>query len=64
MSDMLMSGPGQTSSSALPPPEPTQSQSESYNKEEEDGDEEDEVMRIKERVTRVNKLISKELVAP
>jgi hypothetical protein len=49
MSAMLMSGPGQTSSSALPPPEPTQSQSESYNEEEEDGDEEDEEPIIQQR---------------
>lgn len=49
MSAMLMSGPGQTSSSALPPPEPTQSQSESYNEEEENGDEEDEEPIIQQR---------------
>jgi len=48
MSGMLMSGLGQTSSSALPPPEPTQSQSESYD-EEEDGDKEDEEPIIQQR---------------
>jgi len=53
MSDMLMGGPGQTSSFVLPPLEPTQSRSESYNEEEDEDEEDEEPIIQQQKSTRV-----------